>query len=57
MEKKILYILIDLGSTHNFIDTRMVGRLECVMDLLNELKVVTANSSELRCKEMCRHFI
>ena len=55
--KKILYILIDSGSTHNFIDIRTASRLGCIMDSVNELKVTTANGSELRCKEICRKFV
>ena len=53
---KVLCILIDSGSTHNFIDTRMAVKLGCIMETIKELKVVTANGNELRCKETCKNF-
>ena len=56
MGKKVLYILIDSESTHNFIDVRMARKLGCVMESINELNVLTIAGSELRCKEMCKGF-
>ena len=53
---KGLCILIDSGSTHNFIDAKMVAKLGCVMKPTTELKVMAANGNELRCKEICRGF-
>ena len=54
--KRMLCILIDSGSKHNFIDVRMATKLGCVMELIFELKVVIANGSELRCTKVCKGF-
>ena len=54
--KKVLCILIDSGSTHNFIDARMGIRLGCVMEKIGELKVATADGNELKCKEVYKGF-
>ena len=56
LEKKSLCILIDSGSTYNFINANIVGKLRCVMEYINELKVLTANGNVLKCKERCRRF-
>ena len=56
LEKKSLCILIDSGSTHNFINANIVGKLGCVMEYINELRVLTANGNVLKCKERCRRF-
>ena len=54
--RKVLCILIDSGSTHNFINSRMARKLGCVMEYIHELKVLTANGMELQCSERCRKF-
>ena len=54
--KKRICILIDSGSTHNFLDAKMVGRLGCVMEDIPEFKVMAANGNELFCKETCKKF-
>ena len=56
MGKRVLCILIDSGSTQNFIDAKMAIKFRCVMESINELKVLTTNGNELKCKEMCRSF-
>ena len=35
--KRVLCILIDSGSTHNFIDERMARKLGCNMEVVKEL--------------------
>ena len=54
--KRMLCILIDSGSKHNFIDVRMATKLGCVMELIVELKVVTVNGNELGCTKVCKGF-
>ena len=49
-------ILIDIGSTHNFISCEMVIKLGCVMETVAELKVLTANGEELKCNAICKQF-
>ena len=54
MGRKVLCILIDFGSTQNFINSRIARKLGCVMEYIHELKVLTANGMELQCNERCR---
>ena len=54
--KRSLCILIDSGSTHNFIDTRVTAKVGCVLEPIVELKVVATNGHQLRCREICRGF-
>ena len=54
--RKSLCILIDSGSTHNFIDVRVTTKLGCVLEPIDELKVIAANGNELRCREVCKAF-
>ena len=54
--RKGICILIDSGSTHNFLDARMSVKLGCIMEVIPELKVSAANGNELSCKETCKGF-
>ena len=54
--KKKLCILIDTGSTHNFISSAMAIKLGCILEIIPELKVSAANGEELTCKEICKGF-
>ena len=54
--KRMLCVLIDTGSTHNFINSAMASKLGCVMEAIPELKVSAANGEELRCSAVCKGF-
>ena len=54
--RKRICILIDSGSTHNFLDVKMVARLGCIMEDILELRVMAANVNELVCRETCKEF-
>ena len=54
--RKVLCILIDSGSTHNFINESMANKLGCVMESIDELRVSTTNGNKLSCKETCKRF-
>ena len=56
MGRRVLCILIDFGSTHNFINAWIARKLGCVMEYIHELKVLTTNGNELQCNERCRRF-
>ena len=56
VRKKMLNILIDTGSTHNFISCEMAIKLGCVMETVAELKVSAANGEELKCNAVCKQF-
>ncbi|XP_021974504.1 uncharacterized protein LOC110869570 [Helianthus annuus] len=53
---KPLQILIDSGSTHNFIDEKLAVKLNCVMKDIEGMKVGVANGSQLMCAKVCQGF-
>ena len=55
--KKAIQILIDSGSTHNFVDVNLVQRLGCKMEPIHLQSVAVADGSALRCSYMCRQFV
>ena len=54
--KKVICVLIDTGSTHNFISYRMTLKLGCFLERIPVLKVFTANGDGLTYNEVCRKF-
>lgn len=51
-----LDILIDSGSTHNFINARTIRKLRCIQKEVKPLSVSVANGSHLSCTSMCPQF-
>ena len=54
VKTKPLHILIDLGSTHNFLDTKMAKKLWCKVKEIRLMKVDVANGNSLACVAMCK---
>lgn len=54
--KKVLQILIDIGSTHNFLNTATGQSLGCVFSSVAPVKVTAANGSLLTCQAQCKYF-
>lgn len=54
VNNKRLQILIDSGSTHNFLDTKMVERLGCCSEDINVLKVIVVNENVMHCSKVYR---
>ncbi|OMP03702.1 Aspartic peptidase, partial [Corchorus olitorius] len=50
---KEVTILIDTGSTHNFLDATLAKKLGCVTNHIHGLQVQVANGKELKCQEIC----
>lgn len=48
-QKRQLRILIDIGSTHNFLNERLMGRLKCTLTLVPPRHVEVANGQLLQC--------
>ena len=52
--KKIpLRLLIDYGSTHNFIDPRITEQADCFLHHFSRFEVIISNGGTLPCKEKC----
>ena len=48
-----VHILVDSGSTHNFLDSYIVEKLECETIKCSPVKVVVADSYTTQCDKMC----
>jgi len=51
-----LHILIDSGSTHNFLDISIAKKLHCEIRRIPPLQVMVANDHQLQCSSMCKNF-
>lgn len=51
-----LHILIDTGSTHNFINELIVERLRREVQPVSGIWIKVANEQELKCTAMCQNF-
>jgi len=54
--KKILHILIDSGSTHNFLDETVARKLDCKLEPIVVQPVAIADGNTLQCTSICRNF-
>ena len=54
VKTKPLHILIDSGSTHNFLDIGVAKKLGCEVEEIGPMKVDVANGSSLACVAICR---
>ncbi|KAK9690943.1 hypothetical protein RND81_09G165300 [Saponaria officinalis] len=48
--KKAIHILIDFGSTHNFLDHKMAVKLGCKLDCIEPQSVTVADGSQFPCQ-------
>lgn len=54
--KRKLFILIDPGSTHNFIDVKVAQELGCHLEAFSPMTVAAANGNSLVTKFKCSNF-
>lgn len=52
-QKKVIKILIDTGSTHNFLSARVARKLKCELTTVNSKAVEVANGQILQCHQKC----
>ena len=53
-KKKVITILIDLGSTHNFLDLVVAKRTRRSIQTTNPMKVVVTNGTRITSDATCR---
>ncbi|KAD1690211.1 hypothetical protein E3N88_42456 [Mikania micrantha] len=53
---KPLQILIDSGSTHNFLDLDLAIKMHCPMKEVEELNVTVADGNKMPCNRLCENF-
>lgn len=54
--KRKLYILIDNGSTHNFLDINVANELGCRLEKINPMAVTAASGSTMLTRYKCSNF-
>ena len=57
VEKSPLFIMIDSGSTHNFINTQVAKKLSCTLTPIRPLTVEAANGGQMTCTHVCKNFL
>lgn len=57
VRKHTLQILVDSGSTHNFLDLTTARRLKCDLKKIPQMQVVVADGSKLTFNAMCKGFV
>ena len=55
-KKKLLHILVDSGSTHNFLDLTVVKGLGYPLQAIDPVSISVANGQEMWCHHMCKQF-
>lgn len=55
-KKKRLSLLVDLGSSHNFLDATVAKGVGCPTQLISAHKVLVANIDRLTCSSICKEF-
>ena len=55
IKKKKVIVLIDLGSTHNFIHFTVAKELNCFLYLAPECQVMVANRGTINCSWKCHN--
>jgi len=56
VEKQPLFILLDSGSTHNFISNQVADKLHCKLTSIKALTLQVANGGTMTCTSVCSHF-
>ena len=54
IKKKVVAIIIDSASTHNFLDLVVAKRIRCSIQTTNPMKVVVANGTKITRDAICR---
>ena len=54
VRKKPLHILIDSGSTNNFLDVEIAKKLGCKIEQIGPMRVDVAKESSLACVAICK---
>ncbi|XP_074378145.1 uncharacterized protein LOC141719664 [Apium graveolens] len=53
---KIIHILIDNGSTHNFLDEGIAKELGITIENMPTQQIIVADGNQMNCNQICRQF-
>ncbi|OMO94833.1 Retrotransposon gag protein [Corchorus olitorius] len=54
IKNQLVMILMDTGSTHNFLDISMAKRLGCIFQPIKNVELTVANGEGLTCIDICK---
>ncbi|PNX92266.1 retrotransposon-related protein [Trifolium pratense] len=55
-DKKVLHILLDSGSTHNFLDLELAKKLGCKLEAISPLAITSGGGHKLEAAFVCKSF-
>lgn len=56
VKDKLFHILVDSGSTHNFLDPTLAKKLGCNIESIPSQAVAVADGNHLQCQHVCKCF-
>lgn len=56
VHKLPIFILVDSGSTHNFMNTEVANKLQCKQTPINPVTIKAANGGKMLCSSICKNF-
>ena len=56
VDKLPIFILVDSGSTHNFMNTEVANKLQCKQTPINPVTIKAANGGKMLCSSICKNF-
>ncbi|XP_021846729.2 uncharacterized protein [Spinacia oleracea] len=55
-QSKVFHVLIDSGSTHNFLDLDLAKKMGCMIESIPSQAVTVADGNHLACQHVCKGF-
>ncbi|KAL8087895.1 hypothetical protein AgCh_037873 [Apium graveolens] len=55
-KNKVISILVDSGSTHNFVDVNLAKSLNCDLESIDTQSVTVADGNHIPCNQVCKSF-
>lgn len=56
VDNKVISILVDSGSTHNFVDVNLAKSLHCAVECIDTQAITVADGSHIPCNQVCKAF-
>nr|TKR68966.1 hypothetical protein D5086_0000309060 [Populus alba] len=56
LHKLPIFILVDSGSTHNFMNMEVANKLQCKQTSINPVTIKAANGGKMLCSSICKNF-
>lgn len=54
IQNRVVYILVDSGSTHNFLDVNLAKELGCNIETISAQAITVADGNNIPCNQVCK---